>query len=69
MARPWTTRLGCRRAGHSPRAGFAAVAARAGALERAIAHQQTRHRSLPTLRRYIRRATLFEENAAAVLGL
>ena len=36
--------------------------------ERAIA-QQTRHRSLASLRRYIRRGTLFEENAASVLGL
>ncbi|MGO8687805.1 MAG: hypothetical protein ACLQT7_11625 [Candidatus Dormibacteria bacterium] len=50
------------------RAGFATAAAQAGASERAIA-QQTRHRSLASLRRYIRRGTLFEENAASVLGL
>ncbi len=54
--------------GHSLRAGFATSAAQAGATERAIA-QQTRHRSLTTLRRYIRRGTLFEENAAALLRL
>ena len=54
--------------GHSLRAGFATAAAQAGASERAIA-QQTRHRSLASLRRYIRRGTLFEENAASVLGL
>jgi integrase len=54
--------------GHSLRAGFATSAAQAGATERAIA-QQTRHRSLTTLRRYIRRGTLFEENAAALAGL
>jgi integrase len=54
--------------GHSLRAGFATAAAQAGASERAIANQ-TRHRSLTTLRRYIRRGTLFEENAAAMVGL
>jgi integrase len=54
--------------GHSLRAGFATAAAQAGASERAIANQ-TRHRSLTSLRRYIRRGTLFEENAAALLGL
>jgi integrase len=54
--------------GHSLRAGFATAAAQAGASERAIANQ-TRHRSLATLRRYIRRGTLFEENAAGMLGL
>jgi len=54
--------------GHSLRAGFATAAAQAGATERAIA-SQTRHRSLTTLRRYIRRGTLFEANAAGLLGL
>ena len=54
--------------GHSLRADFATSAAQAGATERAIA-QQTRHRSLATLRRYIRRGTLFEENAASLLEL
>jgi integrase len=54
--------------GHSLRAGFATAAAQAGATERSIA-SQTRHRSLTTLRRYIRRGTLFEENAAGMLGL
>jgi hypothetical protein len=47
---------------HSLRAGFATSAAAAGASERSIA-AQTRHRSMQTLRRYIRLATAFEENA------
>jgi integrase len=53
--------------GHSLRACFATAAAQAGATERAIA-SQTRHRSLTTLRGYIRRGTLFEENAPGMLG-
>jgi hypothetical protein len=36
--------------------------------ERVIA-QQTRHRSLEVLRRYIRAGSLFTENAAAAVGL
>jgi len=31
--------------------------------------KQTRHRSLATLRRYIREGSLFRENAAAKVGL
>jgi hypothetical protein len=31
--------------------------------------RQTRHRSLTTLRRYIREGSLFRENAAAKVGL
>jgi integrase len=55
-------------AGHSLRAGLATAAAAAGVPERAIA-QQTRHRSLEVLRRYIRAGSLFSENAAAAVGL
>jgi integrase len=52
--------------GHSLRAGLATSAARAGKSERAIA-KQTGHRSMVMLRRYIRDAELFSDNAAAGL--
>ena len=55
-------------AGHSLRAGLATSAAAAGASERAIM-AQTGHRSLATVRRYIREGSLFAENAASKLGL
>ena len=55
-------------AGHSLRAGLATSAAAAGASERAIANQ-TGHRSLAVLRRYIRSGELFRDNAAAAVGL
>jgi len=54
--------------GHSLRAGLATAAAAAGKSERAIM-QQTGHKSLPMVRRYIREGDLFRENAAAGLGL
>lgn len=54
--------------GHSLRAGFATEAARAGASERSIA-KQTGHRSMTVLRGYIREGTLFDDNAAAAIGL
>jgi integrase len=55
-------------AGHSLRAGLATAAAAAGVPERAI-RAQTGHRSLATLRKYIREGSLFLENAAAKVGL
>jgi site-specific recombinase XerD len=55
-------------AGHSLRAGLATAAAQAGVSERVIM-QQTGHRSLPVLRKYIREGSLFRENAAAQVGL
>jgi site-specific recombinase XerD len=55
-------------AGHSLRSGMATSAARAGATEAEIM-SQTGHKSLPVLRRYIRRGSLFNDNAAANLGL
>jgi integrase len=55
-------------AGHSLRAGLATSAAAAGKSERAIM-SQTGHRSLTTVRRYIRDGNLFRENAADGLGL
>ncbi len=54
--------------GHSLRAGFATSAARAGVPEAQIM-SQTGHRSLPVLRGYIRRGSLFADNAAAKVGL
>ena len=55
-------------AGHSLRAGLATSAAAAGKSERAIMNQ-TGHRSLTTVRRYIRDGNLFRENAAEGIGL
>ena len=55
-------------AGHSLRAGLATSAAAAGKSERAIMNQ-TGHRSLSTVRRYIRDGNLFRENAAEGIGL
>jgi integrase len=53
-------------AGHSLRAGLATSAAKAGKSERAIM-AQTGHRSVEMVRRYIRDASLFSDNAAAGL--
>ena len=55
-------------AGHSLRSGLATSAAMSGASERAIMNQ-TGHRSVITVRKYIRDGSLFRENAAAVVGL
>ncbi len=55
-------------AGHSLRAGLATQAAMGGASERSI-QEQTGHKSLIMLRRYIRDGSLFRENAAAKTGL
>jgi integrase len=55
-------------AGHSLRSGLATSAAAAGKSERAIMNQ-TGHRSVTTLRRYIRDGNLFRENAAGGIGL
>ncbi|MDQ2949518.1 MAG: tyrosine-type recombinase/integrase, partial [Acidobacteriota bacterium] len=55
-------------AGHSLRAGLATSAAAAGKSERAIMNQ-TGHRNLNTVRRYIREGNLFRENAAEGIGL
>ena len=50
------------------RFGLAKCAAEGGATERAIM-DQTRHRSLKQVRKYIRRRSLFKDNAAARSGL
>jgi integrase len=55
-------------AGHSLRAGPATSAARAGASERSIMNQ-TGHKSVQMVRRYIREGSLFRENSAGKLGL
>jgi site-specific recombinase XerD len=55
-------------AGHSLRAGFATQAFLNGAAEVSIM-RQTRHKSLNTLRKYIRNRSLFRDNPAAKLGL
>ena len=54
--------------GHSLRSGLATAAAHGGASERSIM-DQTRHRSLQQVRKYIRRGSLFQDNAAARSGL
>ena len=55
-------------AGHSLRAGFATQAFLNGAAEISIL-RQTSHKSLNTLRKYIRDRSLFRDNPAAKLGL
>jgi len=55
-------------AGHSLGAGHVTSAAIAGASERSIMNQ-TGHRSVPMVRRYIRDGSLFRENSASELGL
>ncbi len=53
---------------HSLRAGFITSAAIAGVPERAI-QEQSGHHSVVILRRYIRDACIFRQNAAAKVGL
>jgi integrase len=55
-------------AGHSLRSGLATAAAKAGKSERS-SMKQTGHRSVTVVRRYIRDAELFDDNAAAGIGL
>jgi site-specific recombinase XerD len=55
-------------AGHSLRSGLVTAAAIAGVSERSIM-QQTGHKSSTMVRRYIRDANLFRDNAAARIGL
>jgi len=54
--------------GHSLRAGLVTAAAQAGVAERVIM-QQTGHADVQSMRRYIRNASLFRENAAAQVGV
>jgi len=55
-------------AGHSLRAGFVTAAANGGASIKAIC-RQTGHRSIETVTRYMREASLFRGNALASTGL
>lgn len=55
-------------AGHSLRAGLITSAAEADVPERDIM-RQSRHKSVPVMRQYIRSAHLFKNNAAARVGL
>jgi len=55
-------------AGHSLQAGHATTAAIAGASERSIVNQ-TGHRRVQIVRRYIRQGSLFRENNAGKRGL
>lgn len=57
-----------RYAGHSLRAGLATAAAQANVSERKIM-DQTRHKSVAMVRRYIRDGDLFRDNAAGRVGL
>lgn len=53
---------------HSLRAGLITSAAEAGVAERDIM-RQSRHKSIPVMRRYIRDATVWQANAASAVGL
>lgn len=71
VVKRWAGRIGYEEgefAGHSLRSGLATAAAIAGKSERAIMNQ-TGHRSVATVRRYIRDGNLFRDNAAEGLGL
>ena len=72
IVKRWTETAGLdpgKYAGHSLRAGLATSAARAGASERAIMNQ-TGHRSVQMVRRYIREGEVFGgENVATIVGL
>jgi integrase len=54
--------------GHSLRSGHVTQAVRSGVAEHVI-RQQTGHRDSASLKFYIRRAKIFEENSADSLGL
>lgn len=54
--------------GHSLRVGFVTAAAMAGVSEKSIA-DQSGHQSLTVLRKYIRDASVFRNNAASKVGL
>ncbi|MDQ2730511.1 MAG: site-specific integrase, partial [Armatimonadota bacterium] len=55
-------------AGHSLRSGFATSAAESGASERAIM-DQTGHKSTLMVRKYIRRGSIFRDNACNVIRM
>jgi site-specific recombinase XerD len=53
---------------HSLRSGFCSQAAKAGKAEHQIM-KQTRHKRADSLQRYIKKANLFDDNAASGIGL
>jgi integrase len=53
---------------HSLRSGFCSQAAKAGKAEHQIM-KQTRHKRSDSLQRYIKKANLFDDNAASGIGL
>jgi site-specific recombinase XerD len=53
---------------HSLRSGFCSTAAKAGKAEHQIM-KQTRHKRSDSLQRYIKKITLFDDNAASGIGL
>ncbi|WP_218970572.1 hypothetical protein [Alkalihalobacterium alkalinitrilicum] len=53
---------------HSLRSGFCSQAAKAGKAEHQIM-KQTRHKRSDSLHRYIKKANLFDDNAASGIGL
>lgn len=53
---------------HSLRSGFCSTAAKAGKAEHQIM-KQTRHKQSDSLQRYIKKANLFDDNAASGIGL
>jgi site-specific recombinase XerD len=53
---------------HSLRSGFCSTAAKAGKAEHQIM-KQTRHKRSDSLKRYIKKANLFDNNAASGIGL
>jgi len=59
--------VAAKNAGHSLRAGHATSAAMAGASERSIMNQ-TGHKSVQMVRRYIRKGSLSRENSAGNSG-
>lgn len=71
VVKRWSSLIGIKAselAGHSLRSGLATSAAAAGKTERAIM-AQTGHRSSVMVRRYIKRASLFDECGAQGIGL
>jgi len=53
---------------HSLRSGFCSQAAKAGKAKHQIM-KQTRHKRSDSLQRYIKKANLFDDNAAGGIGL
>jgi integrase len=68
VCRRFPTNVGASYSGHSLRAGHVTAAVRAGKSLSAI-KRQTGHTTIATLDRYVREATLFQDNASSGIGL